>query len=150
MKRGPTVLVESALRRFENKYIPEPMSGCWLWLGKAVNNCGYGFFGMLNSNILAHRAAWKLFRGEIPDGSLVLHKCDNKLCVNPYHLYLGDKRDNMRDAIERGQWTRYVKPHKLFCKRGHEKLALDHLGYRRCRTCHAELERTRRANRCQA
>lgn len=81
---------------------------CWLWTASR-NRGGYGQFGdetgLPGHMDRAHRMSWKLTRGPIPDGLLVLHKCDNPACVNPEHLYLGTKRDNARDALERGQMS---------------------------------------------
>lgn len=88
--------------------IPEPNSGCWLWLG-AVGRGGYGNFkGPSREMGSAHRWAWRLFRGPIPrgeghHGTCVLHKCDVRVCVNPDHLYLGDSTDNARDRKVRGR-----------------------------------------------
>lgn len=72
-------------------------NGCWEWTAGCYPN-GYGKIG----GRLAHRVAWELERGIIPPPWLVLHKCDNKRCVRPDHLYLGNKRQNLRDAKERG------------------------------------------------
>lgn len=72
--------------------------GCWLWTAAICKSNGYGKFGFNGKTPDAHRFAWQLVHGEIPDGLHVLHTCDVKLCVNPDHLYLGTHRDNMRDA----------------------------------------------------
>lgn len=107
----------------EEKWIPEPNSGCWLWIA-SVNNDGYGFFGMGGRTMSAHRASWILHRGAIPKGKYVLHKCDVRQCVNPDHLYLGTQFDNMRDASIRGGLSRasYCGK-KTHCPRGHEYTA---------------------------
>lgn len=78
--------------------------GCWLWTASCYPN-GYGMFSMnwRQSPNCAHRAAWQLFRGEIPDGLLVCHRCDNPKCVNPDHLFLGTQSDNMKDMSEKGR-----------------------------------------------
>lgn len=79
-----------------------PESGCWIWMG-SLSNAGYGFFKDQVKLGSAHRASYRMFRGEIPENLMVLHTCDVKCCVNPNHLYLGDGAQNSKDAIERGQ-----------------------------------------------
>lgn len=92
------------LERFKTKF-KVSYSGCWEWsAGKLSSGYGQFFWGRVDGkdkNIKASRAAWFLLRGSIPDGLMVLHKCDNKACVNPEHLYLGTHADNMRDSVER-------------------------------------------------
>lgn len=83
---------------------------CWLWTGNA-NPSGYGQisftvwvrqFGRRHI-MLAHRVGYTLAKGEIPEGMLVLHSCDNPRCVNPDHLRCGTARDNAADALSRGR-----------------------------------------------
>jgi hypothetical protein len=88
--------------RFDEKWIPEPFSGCWLWTA-AWNPQGYGQFTMPKRPQLAHRMAWTFYKGEIPTGVHVLHKCDTPACVNPDHLFLGSHQDNMTDAYRKGR-----------------------------------------------
>lgn len=76
---------------------------CWLWIGKTKHRQGYGFIYRANRNMLTHRWAWLIERGAIPDGMMVLHKCDNPSCVNPEHLFLGTQTDNMRDMANKGR-----------------------------------------------
>jgi hypothetical protein len=75
-------------------------TGCWEWGAYRMKN-GYGLFRMPDRNVLAHRKAHELFVGDIPDGMLVLHECDNRGCVRPEHLKLGTQDDNMHDAAVR-------------------------------------------------
>lgn len=77
--------------------------GCWLWLA-AKDGCGYGHFYPESRKLMkAHRMAWELLKGSIPDCLCVLHHCDNPSCVNPDHLFLGTKKDNTQDAIAKGR-----------------------------------------------
>jgi hypothetical protein len=102
--------------RFSEKYIPVPESGCWLWLGATSHRPGkprYGFLGIYQpatarrkyyrQGFLAHRLSWELFRGSIPKGMQVLHKCDTPTCVNPDHLFLGTALDNVIDCCRKGR-----------------------------------------------
>jgi hypothetical protein len=76
-------------------------SGCWEWTGGLTDN-GYGYVGRKIER-LAHRLAWLLTNGPIVDGLFVLHRCDNRRCCNPDHLFLGTASDNMRDMHTKGR-----------------------------------------------
>lgn len=91
--------LKTPLQRFEEKYVPVPESGCWLWL----TGDRYGCFTLSGKAVSAHRASWMLFNGDVPDGMQVLHKCDIPSCVNPEHLFLGTQKDNIRDMREKGR-----------------------------------------------
>lgn len=75
---------------------------CWLWTGCLLGG-GYGGFRVKAKTVRAHRQSWILTHGEIPDGLYVLHKCDNRKCVNPDHLFLGTQQDNMDDMTLKGR-----------------------------------------------
>ncbi len=91
--------------RFDSKWTPEPFSGCWLWNGAPAGRKGYGRFRLNGKVQLAHRVAWQIYRGEIPEFLCVLHDCDTSGCVNPDHLHIGTVRDNAIEAVERGHWV---------------------------------------------
>lgn len=77
-------------------------NGCWEWK-KGKDYDGYGLTSFERKIIKAHRLAYLLKYGEIPQGMQVLHKCDNPPCCNPEHLMLGTTKDNMRDAHQKGR-----------------------------------------------
>ena len=91
----------SLMQRVIDSSIPEPNSGCWLWLG--CTNGRYPQLKEKRKNIYAHRIACESVHGEL--GELqALHKCDNPICVNPDHLYPGTQLQNVRDCIDRGRF----------------------------------------------
>jgi hypothetical protein len=79
---------------------------CWLWTGTKGTKSGYGIFKVsVGKTVSAHRMAWQLAFGPIPEGLVVRHDCDTPACVNPSHLSVGTHAQNSRDAITRGRWS---------------------------------------------
>lgn len=95
------------LKRFLAKVI-EVQSGCHEWQS-TLHRDGYGKFWFARKQVQAHRVAYELQVGKIPAGKHVLHKCDNRRCVNPQHLYIGDAKQNVKDMHERCKWYGRMK-----------------------------------------
>ena len=94
--------IRDPVKRFYDLCIPEPNSGCWLWLGP-LNAKGYGRLSIRKKRVLAHRFSHQQFKGDVPKHLCVLHECDNKLCVNPEHLSTGTQAKNSADMVARGR-----------------------------------------------
>lgn len=90
------------IERFESKVELIPFSTCHHWVG-ATNPKGYGNFLVDRKIEKAHRVAYMLYVGVIPDGMVICHKCDNPSCVNPDHLFLGTYQDNHDDMYRKGR-----------------------------------------------
>lgn len=111
------------MSRFE-KHVSQQPNGCWEWMGNR-SPFGYGWFYMpapYRRQMNAHRAAWLLLRGDIQDGLVVCHKCDNPPCVNPDHLFLGTQRDNITDMRRKGRQS--DPPHPRHERHPNGKLSL--------------------------
>lgn len=98
--------------RFLSKVRRGASPDCWAWNG-ARNSAGYGALNTDAGVVLAHRLAWALANGEIPDGMFVCHRCDNPSCTNPSHLFLGTHADNMRDMMEKGRHGMLGRTHTI-------------------------------------
>jgi hypothetical protein len=94
--------VTSSEDRLLGKRHIDPDTGCWLWTGGGIAK-GYGMLQIRYRHVLAHRLAWEVWRGPIPDGLCVLHHCDNPPCFNPDHLFLGTRADNNADKVRKGR-----------------------------------------------
>jgi hypothetical protein len=85
------------------EHVPE-IGKCWNWLGTKSGEPKYGHIELIPiGNVGAHRLSWMIHNGDIPDGLLVCHKCDNEICVRPDHLFLGTDADNNRDMMNKGR-----------------------------------------------
>jgi len=120
------------IERFHEKYVINPDNGCWEWTA-TLDQSGYGLLGYEGSMKGAHRFSYKIYKGEIPKGLYVLHKCDNPPCVNPEHLFLGTQKDNMDDMYNKGRAKRMSCPGYVMYK----------FGNCRCEGCVAAYEKQR-------
>lgn len=127
---------DTTIARFKNRIAPN-VSGCWEWNGFRCPQ-GYGRFKSFGET-LAHRVSFILHKSDLPKDACVLHTCDNPSCVNPDHLFLGDRDLNNKDRAAKG---RTVTPNMnlTHCKRGHEfneeNTVVRKTGKRMCRTCY--------------
>ena len=133
----------TALMRLADRVGPITEGGCWPWLG-ATTTSGYGVIRYEGRQEMAHRVAFKLAYGPIPEGLVLDHLCRTPGCVNPAHLEAVPQRENCRRGIKGVLTTR--------CPQGHEyteentRLIPNRYGGdgRSCRTCHRERERNRK------
>jgi hypothetical protein len=101
--------------RFAEKVKPQ-RNGCHNWIGALMPN-GYGQIHSKGKTAYAHRVAWELVHGEVPESAYVLHSCDNRRCVNVAHLWLGSFQDNMDDMTNKMR-------HAHGRRNGHAKLTV--------------------------
>lgn len=109
-------------------YVDRPIDGrfwrrvrqtanCWEWTGQLMTS-GYGALSVQGRRQGAHRVSWELHHGPVPSDLWVLHRCDNRACVRPDHLFLGTPLDNMRDMAAKGRHRNGPTP--MACPRGHD------------------------------
>ncbi len=121
-----------------------PFHECWDWEG-SVDSKGYGQLQLdhiTRKKTGAHRVSWTIHFGEIPEGFVVRHKCDNPICARPEHLELGTQSDNMQDASKRGRLNTWASK-VTHCPQGHEydekntevRYKKNGRTARRCRAC---------------
>lgn len=99
--------IQRAVDRLMEGCVPEPNSGCWLWIGSLRGGAGgvrYGQLGFGGRNDYAHRVAYRLFVGPIPDGLEIDHKCGVSLCCNPDHLEPVSTAENLRRSPRIAAW----------------------------------------------
>lgn len=107
-KKRPEITVPVSVRLWRkcNKQGPtHPIlkTKCWEWTGAEFKGAGYGQIQVEGTPKRTHRVAWALSNGPIPKGLLVLHKCDNRRCIRPDHLFLGTQKDNVDDMVSKGR-----------------------------------------------
>jgi hypothetical protein len=106
----PKMNDSTALYTFKQYIKVFPESDCWFWIGLSGKH--YGRFFYQGKYQQAHRVSFKLHREDIPEGLNVLHTCDNTLCVNPSHLFLGTQQDNVDDMVAKGQCFMDKRPRR--------------------------------------
>jgi hypothetical protein len=130
-------VMKSVEERFWSKVNIPSLYACWEWTASKQRR-GYGRFKLNSKPEKAHRIAWSLVNGKIPEGMCILHKCDNPPCVNPLHLFLGTHADNMKDMRQKNRFVDH-QTKKTHCPQGHPysgaNLYKGPDGSRQCRIC---------------
>jgi hypothetical protein len=104
---------DTSQERFWKKVTKALENECWLWTGCKQGSNGYGYFRISKDagNQVAHRFSYELHKGQIPMGMIVCHTCDNPICVNPNHLFVGTHQDNAidRESKKRSDYSKITK-----------------------------------------
>jgi hypothetical protein len=138
-KRGKQRTVKPLSERFWSKVAMGSDDECWNWQA-AVAKVGYGAIGLGRKHegiAFSHRVAWTLTYGPIPDGLYVLHRCDNRRCCNPAHLFLGTHADNMQDAKQKGRLVFQAQPERMVRGERHPRATLNDAIVRKIRELRA-------------
>jgi HNH endonuclease len=101
----PIYITEIIKKRFSDKI--QKTETCWNWLG-AINPSGHAVIKIDGANRSAHRVSYAIYKGDIPENLMILHKCHNPKCVNPDHLYAGTAQNNSQDEINRKNTRHYT------------------------------------------
>ena len=112
-------LTDAIAQRFW-AHVERRPGGCMEW--GAGTGMGYGRFKVAGRLYSAHRLAYELVNGPIAEGEWVLHRCDNRRCCNPEHLFLGDRSANMRDCAKKGRLVQQVNPERFIFTNPSRKL----------------------------
>lgn len=139
-------LAHPEIRFWQNVNGQAGPDGCWPWIGK-LNADGYGLFTGSRRRVRAHRFAYELLVGPIPDGLVLDHLCRNPCCVNPTHL----EPVTIRENVLRGVGPSAKHAVKTHCVNGHPFDSVNtHItaqGWRKCRACEREARAQRKATR---
>lgn len=139
MQKNKIVLTKDELTRIQDRFWSkvEKTETCWNWKGAKTCDNGYGQIRLNNRNSCAHRIAYELINGQVPNGLELDHLCRNPSCVNPNHLEIVTRKENQR----RGFGVSGINSRKTYCLRGHplsgSNLVPNRLrqGKRECRAC---------------
>lgn len=104
LKGEPQVITEELKQRLFSRLEVDSLTGCWNWTGPKIGK-GYGMIRVpwTRTPGYIHRLSWMIANGDIPEGMQVCHKCDNRICARPDHLFLGTCGDNLQDMKGKGR-----------------------------------------------